>query len=139
MKKHFLIENKNDTESKVILFGLNRYLLTPNYGSNIGVDIWVIKYFEPQPAADGDYFEALQYSSENPFRIKTIQFDCKDESYVKEVALNYFTKDANGVPYEKDYNFKTCEKQKTDLPIDANSEISFHLKPKQIIHLLINE
>ncbi len=139
MKKHFLIENKNDTESKVILFGLNRYLLTPNYGSNIGVDVHVIKYFEPQPAGDGDYGDALKLSSENPFRIKTIQFDCKDESYVKEIAVNNYMEDANGRPFDQDYYFETNKKHNTDIPIDAQSEISFYLKPKQIIHVLINE
>ena len=139
MKKHFLIENKNDTESKVILFGLNRYLLTPNYGSNIGVDIWVMKHFEPQPAMEEEYFNTLQFSSENPFRIKTIQFDCKDESYVKEIAVNSYMEDANGRPFDQDYYFETNKKHNTDIPIDAQSEISFYLKPKQIIHVLINE
>lgn len=139
MKKHFLIENKNDKESKVILFGYNRYLLTPNYGSTIGVDIWVMKHFDPQPASDGDYFEALDKSMREPFKITTIEFNCKDESYVKEIALNNYMEDANGRPFEKDYYFETNKKYDVNIPIDGQSEISFYLKPKQIIHLLINE
>lgn len=139
MKKHFLIENKNETESKVVLFGYNRYLLTPNYGSSIGVDVWVMKNFEPQPAMEEEYQETLKKSAYNPFRINTIQFDCKDESYVKEIAVNNYMEDANGRPFDQDYYFKTCQKEKTDIPIDAQSEISFYLKPKQIIHVLINE
>lgn len=138
MKKHFLIENKNDKESKVILFGYNRYLMTPNYGSTIGVDIHVMKHFDPQPASDGDYYEALDKSMREPFRIKTIQFNSKDIS-VKEVVVNNYMEDANGRPFDQDYYFETNKKHDTDIPIDANSEVSFYLKPKQIIHLLINE
>lgn len=139
MKKHFLIENKNDAESKVILFGHNRYLLTPNYGSNTGVDIHVMKQFEPQPAADGDYIDTLKLSSQEPFRIKTIQFDCKDESYIKEVWVNNYMEDANGRPFDQEYYFDTNKKHKVDIPIDGQSELSFYLKPKQIIHVLIDE
>lgn len=139
MKKHFLIENKNDKESKVILFGYNRYLMTPNYGSEIGVDIWVMKHFDPQPASDGDYYEALDKSMREPFIINTIEFNCKDESHVNEMPVSYYTEDANGRPFDKDYHFDTNKKHKVNIPIDSQSEISFYLKPKQIIHLLINE
>lgn len=135
----FLIENKNNVESKVIMFGYNRYLLTPNYGSDIGVDILVLKTFEPKSEIKEEYFTTLGRSMEEPFRIKTIQFDCNGDSYVKEIAVNYYTEDANGRPYDQDYCFDTNKKHKTDLLIDANSEISFYIKPKQIIHVLIDE
>jgi hypothetical protein len=139
MKKHFLIENKNDSEAKVMLFGCGRHLMTENFGSDKGVDINVMKTFDPQPASDGEYVETLKKSSEEPFRIKEIQFDCKDESYVKEVHVNHYMQDANGRPFDKDYYFKTCQKEKTNIAIDMMSEISFYLKPKQIIHVLINQ
>jgi len=137
MRKHFLIENKNDRESKVILFGHNRYLLTQNFGSEEGVYICVM-YFG-QKCSSGEYVLTLKKSCEEPFWIKSIRFDCKEEKNSDEIVVNNYMEDANGRPFDQDYYFKYNTKEETKISIDSQSEISFYLKPKQIINVLINE
>ncbi len=137
MRKHFLIENKNDVESKVILYGHNRYLLSPNFGSSDGVNICIMDNGEK--CSSGEYVLALSKSSEEPFWIKSIRFDCKEEKNSDEIVVNNYTEDANGRPYDQDYYFKYNTKEETKIAIDSQSEISFYLKPNQIINVLINE
>jgi hypothetical protein len=142
-----LIVTNNDHKDKknAVLFGLNSYLLTPNYGSDIPITV--------VPTQNNvSYLEVLQQSANRPFITRIISFKGKIND-IRDIVLTYTQKDANGMSFTKpiiieklididkvdlndNENDQTVEiKYKTE--VDANTQISFYLKPQSKVDIYI--
>lgn len=72
----------------VTLFGLNTYLLTPNFGTSVGVTV--------TPAQSNvSYLELLQQSASQPFETSLIRIQTSNPSQITQI-LTLTSKDANG-------------------------------------------
>jgi hypothetical protein len=108
-----------------VLFGLNQYLLTPNFGSAAALVV--------EPAqANVSYLELLQQSGSQPFETSLIRVKTTNAAQVTE-TLNITVKDANGqfagYPLITESYFSAYQQQSgiLDIPftlkIDGNTNI----------------
>jgi len=110
-----------------ILFGLNTYLLTNNFGSSVGVTV--------TPAQSNvSYLELLQQSASQPFETSLIRIQTSNPSQITQI-LTLTSKDANGqlcqIPIITQSYFSANQFQSTilDVPypvkIDGNTYLTF--------------
>ena len=82
------ITNTTPNPLNVVLFGLNVYLLTPNFGTSTGVLV--------APAqANITYLQLLQQSASQPFETSLIRVQSANSSQVTQI-ITVTSKDANG-------------------------------------------
>lgn len=126
-KPYFLtVYNSTASNLTAVLFGLNKWLLTTNFGTTAGVTV-----------TPGDpnisYLELLQQSGQQPFETSLIRISSSNASQVTQ-TLSVVKKDASGQvfqdsiytdPYVSSYQFQNT---RADIPynllIDANTYIS---------------
>jgi hypothetical protein len=111
----------------VTLFGLNTYLLTPNFGTSVGVTV--------TPAQSNvSYLELLQQSASQPFETSLIRIQTSNPSQITQI-LTLTSKDANGqlcqIPIITQSYFSANQFQSTilDVPypvkIDGSTYLTF--------------
>lgn len=111
----------------VVLFGLNTYLLDPNFGSSTGVTV--------TPAqVSVTYLELLNQSASQPFETSLIRIQTSTASQLTQI-LTVVSKDANGqlcqIPVITQSYFSANQFQSTilDVPypvkIDGNTYVTF--------------
>lgn len=111
----------------VTLFGLNTYLLTPNFGTSVGVTV--------TPAQSNvSYLELLQQSASQPFETSLIRIQTSNPSQITQI-LTLTSKDANGqlcqIPIITQSYFSATQFQSTilDVPypvkIDGSTYLTF--------------
>jgi hypothetical protein len=121
------VTNTTPNPLTVVLFGLNTYLLTPNFGSSTGVIV--------TPAqVNVSYLELLNQSASQPFETSLIRIQTSQPSQLTQI-LTVTSKDANGqlcqIPIITQSYFSANQFQSTilDVPypvkIDGNTFISF--------------
>lgn len=121
------ITNTSGTAGTVVLFGLNTFLLTPNFGSSVGVTV--------TPAqVNVSYLELLNQSASQPFETSLIRIQTSNPSQLTQI-LTLTSKDANGqlcqIPIITQSYFSANQFQSSilDVPypvkIDGNTFISF--------------
>jgi hypothetical protein len=141
-------QNRKKDKNTAVLFGLNSYLLTPNFGSDIPITV------TPQQT-NVSYIELLNQSAHQPFSTRLISFRGKID-VIRDIVLTYTQKDANGMLYQYPImveklmdigkvDLNDTENDQTvdikyNLKIDGNSQISFDLKPesKVIVNIFYN-
>lgn len=121
------VTNTTPNPLTVVLFGLNTYLLTPNFGTSVGVTV--------TPAQSNvSYLELLQQSASNPFSTSLIRIQTSNPSQITQI-LTLTSKDANGqlcqIPIITQSYFSANQFQSTilDVPypvkIDGNTYLTF--------------
>ena len=121
------VTNTTPNPLTVVLFGLNTYLLTPNFGTSLGVTV--------TPAQSNvAYLELLQQSASNPFSTSLIRIQTSNPSQITQI-LTLTSKDANGqlcqIPIITQSYFSANQFQSTilDVPypvkIDGNTYLTF--------------
>ena len=111
----------------VVLFGMNTYLLTNNFGTSVGVTV--------TPAQSNvSYLELLQQSASNPFSTSLVRIQTSNPSQLTQI-LTLTSKDANGqscnIPIITQSYFSANQFQSTilDVPypvkIDGNTYLTF--------------
>lgn len=123
------VTNTTLSAGTVVIFGLNTYLLTPNFGSSTGITV--------TPAQTNvSYLELLQQSASQPFETSLIRIQTTTIPQLTQI-LTVTSKDANGqlcqIPIITQSYFSANQFQSTilDVPypvkIDGNTSISFVL------------
>lgn len=123
------VTNTTLLPATVVLFGMNTYLLTPNFGSSVGVIV--------TPAQTNvSYLELLQQSASQPFETSLIRVQTSNPSQLTQI-LTVTSKDANGqlcqIPIITQSYFSANQFQSTilDIPypvkIDGNTYITFSI------------
>lgn len=132
-----LVNNENEKKSAV-LFGMNSYLLTPNFGSSLGVNV--------TPAQQNvSYLNLLQESCSHPFIIKTLRVKSTLSQLEDKGIILITSKDAKGqeccipliinnyISSEIHAEEDKSKEFEIDIPfkisIDGNTELSFELLP----------
>lgn len=121
------VTNTTPVTLTVVLFGLNTYLLTNNFGSSVGVTV--------TPAQSNvTYLELLQQSASQPFETSLIRIQTSNPSQITQI-LTLTSKDANGqlcqIPIITQSYFSANQFQSTilDVPypvkIDGNTYLTF--------------
>ena len=121
------VTNTTPSPLTVVLFGMNTYLLTPNFGTSVGVIV--------TPAQiNVSYLELLNQSANQPFETSLIRIQTSNPSQLTQI-LTVTSKDANGqllqIPIITQSYFSANQFQSTilDVPypvkIDGNTNISF--------------
>ena len=121
------ITNTTASAGTVVLFGLNTFLLTANFGSSAGVTV--------TPAqVNVSYLELLNQSANQPFETSLIRIQTSSPSQLTQI-LTVVSKDANGqlcqIPIITQSYFSANQFQSTilDVPypvkIDGNTYITF--------------
>lgn len=121
------VTNTTPNPLTVTLFGLNTYLLTPNFGTSVGVTV--------TPAQSNvSYLELLQQSASQPFETSLIRIQTSNPSQITQI-LNLTSKDANGqsctIPIITQSYFSANQFQSTilDVPypvkIDGSTYLTF--------------
>ncbi len=111
----------------VVLFGMNTFLLTPNFGSSVGVTV--------SPAqVNVSYLELLNQSANQPFETSLMRIQTSNPSQLTQI-LTVTSKDANGqlcqIPIITQSYFSANQFQSTILDvnypvkIDGNTNVSF--------------
>jgi len=123
------VTNTTPNPLTVVLFGLNTYLLTPNFGTSVGVIV--------TPAqVNVSYLELLNQSASQPFETSLIRIQTSSPSQLTQI-LTVTSKDANGqlcqIPIITQSYFSANQFQSTilDVPypvkIDGNTYVSFSI------------
>lgn len=136
----FEITNENKEERlTTTLFGMNQFLLTPNFGSATD-----IKVNPSRP--DICYLEYLQQSASQPFKIDFIHFECENTKQLNEI-FTYATRDANGQKLEVPVILQSYRKFNDDNSkelivydkkvIDGNAYYQFNVLPSTKLKIKI--
>jgi len=123
------VTNTTPNPLTVVLFGLNTYLLTPNFGTSVGVIV--------TPAqVNVSYLELLNQSASQPFETSLIRIQTSSPSQLTQI-LTVTSKDANGqlcqIPIITQSYFSANQFQSTilDVPypvkIDGNTYVTFSI------------
>jgi hypothetical protein len=121
------VTNTTGATGTVVLFGLNTFLLTANFGSSVGVTV--------TPAqVNVSYLELLNQSASQPFETSLIRIQTSNASQLTQI-LTLVSKDANGqlcqIPIITQSYFSANQFQSTilDVPypvkIDGNTYVTF--------------
>ena len=112
-----VVENTNQTRAlKAIIFGNDKYLLKPRFGSDVGINITI-----GQPGVE--YVELLQQSSTKPFATQFMRIESENQLQVTKF-ITVHQKDANGNWFQRPLNmqqFKSAyqnDKNMLDAPIN---------------------
>lgn len=121
------ITNSTAGTLTAVLFGMNQYLLTTNFGTATGVTV-------TPSQTNVSYLELLQQSANQPFETSLIRIQSSNTSQVTQI-ITISSKDANGqqvtIPLITQSYFSANQFQGTivDIPyavkIDGNSTLSF--------------
>ncbi len=113
----------------IVLFGMNQYLLTPNFGSSVGTTV-------TPSQSNVSYLELLQQSASQPFETSLIRIQSANTSQITQI-LTITSKDANGqlaqIPVITQSYFSANQFQSgiLDVPypvkIDGNTNVSFSI------------
>jgi hypothetical protein len=123
------VTNTTPNPLTVVLFGLNTFLLTPNFGTSVGVIV--------TPAqVNVSYLELLNQSASQPFETSLIRIQTSSPSQLTQI-LTVTSKDANGqlcqIPIITQSYFSANQFQSTilDVPypvkIDGNTFVTFSI------------
>ena len=123
------VTNTTPNPLTVVLFGLNTFLLTPNFGTSVGVIV--------TPAqVNVSYLELLNQSASQPFETSLIRIQTSSPSQLTQI-LTVTSKDANGqlcqIPIITQSYFSANQFQSTilDVPypvkIDGNTYVTFSI------------
>ncbi len=83
----FYVENSAPLKLKAVIWGYNKYLSSPNFGSNIGVTV--------RSDINVSYLQSITQSFHEPFSIwKTVIFGKLGE--LQNLSINIVSSDANG-------------------------------------------
>ena len=121
------VTNTTASTGTVVLFGLNTFLLTANFGSSVGVTV--------TPAqVNVSYLELLNQSASQPFETSLIRIQTSAPAQLTQI-LTVVSKDANGqlcqIPIITQSYFSANQFQSTilDVPypvkIDGNTYVTF--------------
>jgi hypothetical protein len=103
----------------LVLFGKNQFLLTPNFGSALGLTV-------TPSQANVTYLELLQQSSDQPFETSLLRIQSANASQVTQI-LTITVKDANGqsatLPLITQSYFSAYQQQSGILDIPYNLKI----------------
>ena len=112
-----VVENTNQTKAlKAIIFGNDKFLLKPRFGSDTGINITI-----GQPGVE--YVELLQQSSTKPFATQFMRIESENQLQVTKF-ITVHQKDANGNWFQRPLNmqqFKSAyqnDKNMLDAPIN---------------------
>lgn len=132
-----IVTNKNDKESKAILFGYNRYFFEKNFGSDDGIEIQTLS----------SYGELL-CESQLKTQVKCLRVMNTKEPYdiFQWAPINYNYRKANGCSGTRPllpsiyYNVNQIQENIVDIDeeftIKGNTYLELTLKPKQEITLV---
>lgn len=115
-----IVENTTDVALKAILFGNDKHLLKPNFGSDKGICITI-----GQPGVE--YVELLQQSSTKPFSTQFMRIESENRLQItKFITVNQ--KDANGNWFRRPLNmqqFKSAyQNQNNMLDAPINEDVN---------------
>jgi hypothetical protein len=120
------VQNTTGGTLTLILFGKNQYLLSPNFGSAIGLIV-------TPSQANVTYLELLQQSADQPFETSLLRVQSDNDAQITQI-LTVTVKDANGqsatLPVITQSYFSSYQQQSgiLDVPynlkIDGNSSIA---------------
>lgn len=82
------ITNSTAGQLTAIIFGYNKYLLSTNFGSAVGIEV-------VPSQANVSYLELLQQSASQPFETSLIRIQSSNTTQVTQI-INVVNKDANG-------------------------------------------
>lgn len=134
-----IVTNTSKKKKKVVLFGDNKYLLQPNFGSDKGVVV--------QPGTTNvDYVQILRQSGSQPFETSLIRIMSQNASQITQnIGLHSY--DANGqycyIPVITSNYFSAMQYQSTiididyNMCIDANTHLDFEILPKTSVVVTI--
>lgn len=121
------ITNSTAGTLTAVLFGMNQYLLTTNYGSATGITV-------TPSQTNVSYLELLQQSASQPFETSLIRIQSTNTAQVTQI-ITITSKDANGqqvtIPLITQSYFSANQFQGTilDIPyavkVDGNTNLSF--------------
>lgn len=113
-----VVENKDKIAQKAIIFGNDKFLLKPNFGSPLTVTITI-----GQPGVE--YVELLQQSSTKPFSTQFMRVESENRLQISKF-ITIHQKDANGNWFQRPMNmqqFKSAYQNMEnmlDAPIDEH-------------------
>jgi len=121
------ITNSTVTPLTATLFGMNQFLLTPNFGSAVGITVIPSQ-------TNVSYLELLQQSASQPFETSLIRFQSTNTAQITQI-VTITSKDANGqlcqIPLITQSYFSANQFQSgiLDVPyavkIDGNTNLQF--------------
>jgi len=121
------ITNSTVTPLTATLFGMNQYLLTPNFGSAVGITV-------VPSQTNVSYLELLQQSASQPFETSLIRIQSTNTAQITQI-ITITSKDANGqlcqIPLITQSYFSANQFQSgiLDVPyavkIDGNTNLQF--------------
>lgn len=121
------ITNSTVTPLTATLFGMNQYLLTPNFGSAVGITVIPSQ-------TNVSYLELLQQSASQPFETSLIRIQSTNTAQITQI-ITITSKDANGqlcqIPLITQSYFSANQFQSgiLDVPyavkIDGNTNLQF--------------
>ncbi len=121
------ITNSTVTPLTATLFGMNQYLLTPNFGSAVGITV-------TPSQTNVSYLELLQQSASQPFETSLIRIQSTNTAQITQI-ITITSKDANGqlcqIPLITQSYFSANQFQSgiLDVPyavkIDGNTNLQF--------------
>lgn len=109
-----VVENTDKTTAqKVIIFGNDKFLLRPNFGSNIAIKITI-----GQPGVE--YVELLQQTSTKPFSTQFMRIESENKLQLTKF-ITVHQKDANGNWFQRPMNMQQFKSayQNQDTMLDA--------------------
>lgn len=109
-----VVENTDKTTTqKVIIFGNDKFLLRPNFGSNIAIKITI-----GQPGVE--YVELLQQTSTKPFSTQFMRIESENKLQLTKF-ITVHQKDANGNWFQRPMNMQQFKSayQNQDTMLDA--------------------
>lgn len=113
------VTNTTESTLTMVLFGKNQFLLSPNFGSALGLTV-------TPSQANVSYLELLQQSSDQPFETSLLRIQSSNESQVTSI-LTITVKDANGqsatLPLITQSYFSSYQQQSGILDIPYNVKI----------------
>lgn len=115
-----IVSNSTDDALKAILFGNDKYLLSPNFGNPVGITISI-----GQPGVE--YVELLQGSSTTPFATQFMRVESANSLQISKF-ITVHDKNANGNWFQRPINlqqFKSAYQQdKNMLDVPLTEEIN---------------
>jgi|GEM_PF-4733867 len=115
-----VVDNSTEKPLKAIIFGNDKFLLSPRFGSDLGVTITI-----GQPGVE--YIELLQQSSTKPFSTQFMRIESENRLQItKFITVNQ--KDANGNWFRRPMNmqqFKSAyQNQENMLDAPINEDVN---------------
>ena len=127
----FIINDNKEKPKLVTLFGMNHYLLAPNFGSDKDVSIVPLR-------EDLNYLEYLNQSAHHPFNVDLLKLESDNSKQITQI-ITITSKDANGQLCQNLLITQIYIKQNQDdvkkvdvshpMIIDGNTNLQFNILP----------